>query len=227
MHRSEMLRNVAALSERLASAAETDRSAAIRHCPGWTMTELVGHVGMVQGFWSDVIEQGITNPDDVRRPTGIPTEGDPVHWLREQSARLLRELTEKADETPIWTWWASSQNVGFVVRRQLIEVTTHCWDAEEAVGRDVPIAVEVAVIGLEEFAEVMSRNLRSDHPAPPVVDLAPSDSRWRGSLFAATASAGDALSLGGTASEMLLTLWGRGLAADPAIAEALAAVDLS
>ena len=40
----------------MAEAAENLLDAAIEHCPGWTMRDLVVHVGDVQRFWSEIVE---------------------------------------------------------------------------------------------------------------------------------------------------------------------------
>jgi MDMPI C-terminal domain len=107
--------------------------------------------------------------------------------------------------------------------RNLDAAVEHCpgW----AVRDPRPIERDVALVGLAEFVEVMSTDLRADAPPPPPVELATTDSPWTATLF--TEAPGARLHLDGTASDLLLTLWGRRPVTDTAVAAALAAVDLS
>ena len=100
----------------------------------------------------------------------------------------------------------------------------HGWDAENAAGRVEPIPVPVAAIGITEFAEAMSLDLREGtYPSPVrVVSL---DADIDVTLFPAPGRA--TLVLEAPASELILTLWGRRAVLDPHIAESLASVDLA
>jgi uncharacterized protein (TIGR03083 family) len=126
----------------------------------------------------------------------------------------------------VWTWWEPQQNVGFVRRRQLIEVAVHGWDARNAVGDPRPIERVVALVGLDEFVEVMVHDLRDDVPAPSPITLVASDSAWTATLFGQPDEVADDRRMTASASDLLLTLWGRGCP-PPQIATALAALDLS
>jgi uncharacterized protein (TIGR03083 family) len=210
-------------SQRLADAAEGTLDATIEHCPGWRMRDLVLHVGDVQWFWSEIVERRAVDRVAVTATRPDERHDDCLAWFRSQSARLVRALHSVDDATTLWTWWPPAQNAAFVKRRQLLEVAVHGWDARHAAGIGGGIDRDIAELGLVEFVEVM-HDLRADHPPPPPLHLVLTDSSWTGTMF--PTAAGAPLTLTGTCSDLLLSLWGRLPVDDPAAA-ALAAFDLS
>jgi uncharacterized protein (TIGR03083 family) len=227
MNRADRIAGIVSASAALAAAAATRLDAPIEHCPGWVMSDLATHLGNVQWFWSDVLERNVVDGSETQRPPEEKPD-DPCAYLLAQSQRLATALSNCDDETPVWTWHAPHQHVGFVVQRQLIEAAIHAWDGLHAVSEAKPIAINVAEVGLFEFVDVMAHYLRADQLGPTAVLLEPSDSPWRGVLFGPlTGPVDDRLVLRTPSSEMLLSFWGRGAVANPAIAESIAAVDLS
>lgn len=226
MERDAQLQALAAVSARLATAASLNLEARVEHCPAWSVRDLVDHIAGVQWFWSDILDRRVTSFDDRRKPPSLPTDVDPVGWFREQTAHLLRALRSASDLDHIWTWWEPDQSAKFVLRRQVNEAVIHGFDACHAVGIDESISIELAELGLQEFAEVMSKDLREGSPTPQPISLVPSDSQWRGLLFA-DANDHEPLEFRATARELLLSLWGRYPLADARVAEALSAIDLS
>ena len=215
---------IKALSERMAATGASALDSRVEHCPDWSVADLLMHIGDVQWFWSEVVGRRARTRDEVVRDREHLQRGAPIDWFRSQSLRLVHALHEARDDESVWTWWEPSQNVGFVRRRQLIEVAVHGWDAENAAGRVEPIPLPVAAIGVTEFAEVMSLDLRQGTDPSPVrvVSL---DADIDVTLFPAPGRA--VLVLEASASELILTLWGRRAILDPHIAESLASVDLS
>jgi uncharacterized protein (TIGR03083 family) len=216
---------IASLSNAMIADGVRNLDAAVEHCPGWAVRDLLVHIGDVQWFWAEVVSNRVTDRTAV---TAVKPDdrGDAAEWFASQTCRLAAALAAAPDDTRVWTWWAPLQNVGFVGRRQLIEVAVHGWDARNAVGSPSPIDRDVALVGLDEFVEVMSTDLRSDAPPPPPVHLVATDASWKATLFG-DSTAGPPVQLTGSASDLLLTLWGRHAAADPAVTTAIRAVDLS
>ncbi len=222
MTRDELLVALAETSERAAAAA-VDLAAAVEHCPGWDVEELVNHLGDVQWFWSDVLERKVTSFDEVIRPTGPPEGTDPVVYLRTQSERLLTGLRSCEDQDKVWTWHDAEQNAGFVLRRQVLEATVHAWDIENATRPPDTISVAVAELGLTEFLEVMADNVYEDAVAPVGLSLEPTDSEWRGVLFD---DVKQIVALAADAEDLFLLLWGRNDPGDERVAAALGVIDL-
>jgi uncharacterized protein (TIGR03083 family) len=230
MEPTQMTERIAALSAQMASDAEGNLDVQVEHCPDWTVAQLVSHIGDVQWFWSEILTNRMTDRSQIdisKRPSEQP---DPIAWFRSQSSRLTAALDAATDADHIWTWWEPQQHVGFVRRRQLIEVAIHGWDARNATGSatatpPAPIPIDVSVLGLAEFIDVMSQDLRVDAPAPTPITLSCTDSSWTGTLF--DGFTGSPTALTGTASDLLLTLWSRRLVEEPTIQQSLAAIDLS
>jgi uncharacterized protein (TIGR03083 family) len=226
MESTQIIAGIEAQSEEMATDAFRNLDAQVEHCPEWKVRDLVEHIGRVQWFWCEIIERGVLDRaemNDVAYPTD---RGEPVAWFRSQTTRVVRALTSLADDAPLWTWWPPMQNAGFAKRRQLNEVVVHSWDARNAIGDPRPIPTNYAVVGLEEFVEVMAKDLNEGHTPPPVV-LRTTDATWTSTLFAEDAPTQAELILEGTASDLLLTLWGRRNCGNEAITKALTAIDLS
>jgi uncharacterized protein (TIGR03083 family) len=225
-----MIEQLRTTSEQLAVSASVKMDASVEHCPGWTVRDLVVHIGEVQRFWVRIVSERLTvRPTDGLR--GLPEGSEPIAWFRSQTASLITALSMCADDVTLWTWWEPEQNAAWVKRRQMNEVVVHAWDAANAVGMATPIPREVAVVGLQEFVDVFSHDLR-DGAKPAPLALVATDCDWSAILFGGAAAVGsDAvvpnLELCGSASEILLSLWGRAKIDDPALADALKAIDLS
>jgi uncharacterized protein (TIGR03083 family) len=224
MESALMVASIATESRGLADIAQPALGAPIEHCPGWTMRDLVTHVGDVQWFWSEIVERRATDRSKVTASRPDDRRDDCLAWFRSQSARLVAALSSVDDATPLWTWWQPSQNAAFVKRRQLLEVAVHGWDARNAAGQPSDINGDIAELGLVEFIEVM-HDLRADHPAPPPLHLVATDSNWTDTML--PSAPGAPLTINGTRSDLLLRLWGRQASNDPAVDVALAAIDLS
>lgn len=232
----EMIEQLRIQSEQLAVSASVNMDAPVEHCPGWTVRDLVVHIGEVQRFWVRIVSERLTaRPTD--GPRGLPEGAEPIQWFRAQTTALALVLAACADDVSMWTWWEPEQHAGWVKRRQLNEVAVHAWDAANAIGMARPIPMELAIVGLQEFVDVFAGDLREGVTPPPVA-LVATDCDWNAVLFlddspgnvpdAPDAPVGatvvPSLELRGTASDLLLSVWSR-LRVDPAIAAALNAID--
>jgi uncharacterized protein (TIGR03083 family) len=225
MDSAQMIHGIALHSEAMAVDAARNLDASVLACPGWTVRDLVEHIGRVQWFWAEVVDRRVQDRaemNDVEYPT---ERGEPLAWFRAQTARLVAGLHTMADDDSLWTWWEPEQTALFAKRRQYNEVVVHGYDARHAVGDPRPFPVDAAIVGLDEFLNIMAKDLDADQPAPPPLTLRATDTTWTGTLFAG--NPGDARELAGTASDLLLSVWRRRPIVNPAVAAALAAIDLS
>jgi uncharacterized protein (TIGR03083 family) len=227
----DYVEGIAFHSAEMAVDAARNLHAPVAACPGWTVRDLVEHIGRVQWFWSEIVERRVQDRDEMNHVSYPSERGDPITWFGRQSKRLVTGLHTMADTDPLWSWWEPEQTALFAKRRQFNEVVMHAYDTRNAVGDPRPIPVRAALTGLDEFIAIMSKDICKDHPAPSPVRLRATDSDWTGVLFEEAnervGGSDETLELCGTASELLLTLWGRRLAPDPMVRTALAAVDLS
>ena len=137
-------------------------AAPVPTCPGWTVRELVAHLGASHRATAAML-RGEQEP-----PVALPT-GDPLEWLRDGTIELVEALTRDPER-----FWA---------RRACHQTTLRAVDALAAVFGRAPeaaetwIATDIAVDGIDEvltgFATRPTSRLRSEQEA--VLVAAPDD----------------------------------------------------
>jgi uncharacterized protein (TIGR03083 family) len=138
-------------ADRLLAAAASGLAPSVPGCPDWTVGDVVGHVGRIHHWVAAVIESGNGAPE---RPV-VPTEPAALlDWARGGADKLLIQLDRIELDSPCWTWAPSHQTGAFWLRRMAQEVAVHRFDAQNAHGVAEPIDPELAVDGIDEFAEL-------------------------------------------------------------------------
>ena len=200
-----------------ATAADADPTLAVPSCPGWTIGDLVWHLGEVQWFWGSDIEMRATDPGTVEaakpaRPLGYDAL---VDWGRAQAERMVSILGQTDDDTTVWTWSPPHQTVGFIRRHQVQEAAVHRWDIQSAAGVSPdPVDAEAAADSIDELLAVtLPWGVDADRPLAGTVHVhcTDTDGEWfvhaDGTVEAIHAKG--AVALRGTASDLLLTAFGR------------------
>lgn len=240
-------------ADELLSAIRTGPlDAEVSDCPGWTLRELVNHIGQVHQWARSVIETG--SPE--RNTTGMEPDEDPVRWYEKQVDRLLSLLTSTDPKKPTWTLAPGYRFVDFWSRRQAHEVAMHAVDAARAVGRTATYDPELAADGIEEVLGVMVPRMARRtkrlpelpgplllqctdrptrwllQPSPPPANIEEWQLDWR--PVADDEPVPDSLTVrSGTAEALLLALWkrraddGPSVDGDQAVAEAFFASKLT
>lgn len=130
-----------------------DLATPVPTCPGWTLKQLMRHVGRGDRWAAQIVADRLEEPLDPREVrNGKPPDDGAVEWLHGGAQELVDAVAKTGEKTPVWTfiglrpaaWW---------VRRRLHEVIVHRADAELAVGRDFTVAAELAADGLTEWLE--------------------------------------------------------------------------
>ncbi len=142
-----------------AAADHAGPDAQVPGCPGWTVADLVAHLGEVQLFWAATVAAGPAEgppPDDVigdREPHGAL-----LTWSAEATARLVAALKEAGPNRLCWTWWeevGSAPNTSeAIARHQVQEAGVHAFDAQQAAGHAEPLPPAVAADGVNEYITV-------------------------------------------------------------------------
>lgn len=135
--------------------AKVDRTAPVPSCPGWTVTDLVGHVGAVYLHKVECMARGV-------EPESWPPEGlseqaetDPAGLLDRAYAALAHEFDTRSLDAPAAGWYADDRTVGFWIRRMAHETVIHRIDAELAAGvPTAPIPADLALDGIDEFLHI-------------------------------------------------------------------------
>ena len=227
---SDYIGSVASEGERFASAAEQgELTVPIESCPGWTMRELVCHLGMIHLWaaanvafpepdWLDVEEL----PDLVRywpdlAAGGYPADADLIAWYRETLANLVDVLKSAPADVDAFTFLPAPSPLTMWARRQASEIAIHRFDAERARGIDTHFEPHFAADMLDELLSGFTPRTRpAEVETAQVIGVQTADTGdvWYvtiGPERTETARHGDTadLVLSGSAAELYLLLWNR------------------
>lgn len=152
------------------AAARVDLAAPVPGCPGWSVRDLVAHLGEVQRFWAVVAAAGPRQqpPGDDEVPGRLPS-GDLLAWSEESTGALLAALRQAGPGQGCWTWWAASpapQDTTAVARHQVQEAAVHARDAQAAAGSTAPLPAAIALDGVDEFLTVSLGAMAGWQPWP-------------------------------------------------------------
>lgn len=209
---------IRAESEALLAAARAGLDVDVPTCPGWQLRDLVVHLGGVYDVRGRNVLRGTAEPPppDDRQ---VPDRDDPdlLAWFADGVDRLLHNLGQLPPDAPAHNFARHTpQVVAFWPRRMALETAVHRWDAQlahhDAHGFDLAVAVD----GIDEVLTVMrpARLHRTPLDVAGVVAVRLTDSAatWRLRLtpdaISPSSDPPDA-ALEGTASAVLLGLWGR------------------
>ncbi|MFJ3201208.1 maleylpyruvate isomerase N-terminal domain-containing protein [Streptomyces sp. NPDC086989] len=159
-------------------------------CPGWSVADLVGHLGSVHRFVARILRERLSEAPDHTDPTiydlpqdpavraawpkleGVPNPG-PVpqaltEWFAQGARRLEALFRELGPDVPVWTWSADSadRTSGFWLRMQTIELAVHRWDAQSATGAPEPVDAAIAADAVPHTFETMAPFRRAAAGAP-------------------------------------------------------------
>ncbi|NYG05626.1 uncharacterized protein (TIGR03083 family) [Phycicoccus badiiscoriae] len=210
-----------------------DPQATVPSCPGWTVTDLVDHLGRVH-LWAAHCARTGSPPDPYpRRGRDQPLPD----WYAACADTIVTTLGELPPDHPAWSFSAvpGHQDVRFWRRRQVHETTIHHVDALQACGRlpttglvdHLPVLTPgQAADGIAEVFEVMAPRSLVRHADRPPLDVIPAErpvafacsdtgASWTLSVVDAMVRVDDvpvrdAVALvSGPASHLYLSLWHR------------------
>ncbi|GGT33500.1 maleylpyruvate isomerase family mycothiol-dependent enzyme [Nonomuraea spiralis] len=236
-HVAQFHREVRAFEAAARRAIAPGGTPLVPSCPGWSVADLIIHLGAVHRHVDAVIRDrlpGLPDPTDLavlglpadisdwphpdHAPNTGPVPAAVLDWFAEGAARLAATFSAGDPDAPAWTW-SKEQTVGFWQRMQAIEAAVHRWDAENALGTAGPIEAAFAADAVTQVFEVMAPARRSWTQAPPGTGERYLFRRTDGPGAWAVHFDGDTVRLGGaseahvelagTASDLLLHLWRR------------------
>jgi uncharacterized protein (TIGR03083 family) len=185
-------------------------------CPGWSVAEVVRHVGGGHRWCISVVTGGEAPSS---RPVGEPDvdERDLVSWFNDGLTELLGILRTTPAGTPTWTpvpagtaeWWT---------RKMVVETAIHRWDIAAARdagtgARPEGVPTSVATDGIDEYVDDFVRGLATRTPGRKPrgqIELQAVEGRsWSVSLGGTPGDSDTSTQIKGTASDLLLWLWNR------------------
>lgn len=232
------VREVAAFEAAGRTAAGFEAAPAVPSCPGWVVTDLILHLGVVHRLVARVIGERMQQPPEsgarpwlglaeewqgwlppARAPQRLPVPASLLGWFHDGAADLAERFRATAPGEPVWTW-SADHTVGFWQRMQAIEAAVHRWDAENAVGAARPLDAALAVDAIGQTFEVIAPMRRTVGKAPPghgerfLFQRTDGPGRWAvrfdgdAVLFGTPGGHYD-IQISGTASDLALFLWQR------------------
>ncbi|MFC4006522.1 maleylpyruvate isomerase family mycothiol-dependent enzyme [Nonomuraea purpurea] len=214
---------IEAEAARLASLAG-DLSVPVPTCPGWTLAELVTHVGQTHRWATHVLRNRVQERIWSRQvPSGLAEgESGDAAWLTAGAATLLETLRVTDPAMPVWTW-GPDKRASWWPRRMLFELVVHRADAELALGVDPVVPAPTAIDGVEEFlhnlpsAAWVTRPLAELGAEGATIHLhaTDADGEWTitqgpgGAITWARGHAKGDVAVRGPVSDLLLLLYGR------------------
>lgn len=167
----DFVEDFAAAAERFAVAVGwSDLRAQVAACPGWSVRDLVVHLGNVHAWAATIVETGQRAVEHNDEPPSSKPRAVSA-WYVAKAEDLYQVLRQTPPERPCWNFAFGDGVARFWQRRQLHETTIHQVDLEVAGGRTVELAPYVAADGVAEVLTVMVP--RMHHRGHPVTLEAP------------------------------------------------------
>ena len=127
--------------------AAAGRDAAVPTCPGWTVTDLVAHVGQTQRWVSEIVERRIVEPAQLPTEMAtVPIEPDDwPAWLAEGAARAAEACSDEALKAPVFNAAGDDRTGGqFWLSSLLNEAVIHGADAARAASTNYELDADIA-----------------------------------------------------------------------------------
>lgn len=206
----------------LLHAAGRNPLADVPFCPGWSVNDLLAHLGGIYRYVARQVrsEERLPDDDTTLAPEVVPAQ------TADALAELLLVLAETDPQAPAWNWDRDAPDVaGYWRRRMAMETLVHRWDVESAAGTPVPLDPELSCDGVDEAltgflprrrGRIKEEIVGSVHlhatdapahahvPAEWTVDLGP-----RGAVHVRRVHEKADAALRGPAEQLLLAVWGR------------------
>ena len=196
-HTTSNLESIQSEGRRLVEAVRRDPDATVPQYPGWSLSDLASHTASIHGRSVLICEELPTERISAPR---LPEGMTAVDWCEMTLAEMVEAFRAADPTTAVWAF-GPSQNIGFWENRMLIETGVHRWDADQAHGDPDPLTSQVAVAGLDEFADMWLPHLGEVQELEAhAVDQ---DRRW---IYPGS---GSQASVSATASDIYLSMLGR------------------
>jgi uncharacterized protein (TIGR03083 family) len=211
------------LAETVATFDGAELETMVPSCPGWSVRDVVGHLGSVHRWAATVVRTGAV----ADQPPGPSDPAELAPWFAAGVDELLAALGSAVPGEPCWGFGPPPRLVDFWVRRQALETSMHRWDVLAALDRQPELDARGAEDGVDEVVTLMfPRQVRLGRlePLTDVVRLrvAETGSTWvlaGDGVGDADGSGADTAEVTVTASaaDLFLLLWRRIVPTDPRV----------
>lgn len=216
---SEYRRYFLSETTRLAQTQPEQLGMEIPHLDDWTVRTVLEHTATVFQFVSLAMSTGPDDKPDVSTLPAAPKDSSVIGWF-EESAQLAAQAIDDVDLSSMRPTWTGPQPASWYVRRLAHEVSVHHWDVQTATTTPDGIEADLAVDGVDELLEIYAPRRMdfdvlagngetihlhaTDHGQGEwLITLKEDHIEWEHSHTKADVAAR------GSASDLLLLLWGR------------------
>lgn len=220
----ELRANVAAFEDLV---TEIDISAPVPTCPGWTVQDLVDHLGYILGWARAALLDGEPAHPPELEHSGAPSDAEALRaWFCKRADDLVEALDDVGTHQPCWGFGDRPRTSGFWWRRMTHEMAIHLYDlraaqagggsgAEGGVTEPVWRSTELAADAVDEVVSIFfPRQVRTERcePLPSAVLLMPEDAEGSGWVLAGDGRDPDAIAdvtVTGPVEQLALLIWHR------------------
>jgi uncharacterized protein (TIGR03083 family) len=130
-----------------------DPDLAVPTCPGWTVRDLVRHVGTGHRWATTIVADQLTGPAPYEPAEPPDAQDGWPDWLAEGANGLMEAIRAVGPDQAVWTWQAE-QRAGFWLRRMLHDELVHRFDVEIATdGKPGEVPADLAADGVSDLLE--------------------------------------------------------------------------
>jgi uncharacterized protein (TIGR03083 family) len=137
---------------------DADWSVGVPTCPGWTLLQLLRHVGRGDRWAAQIIADRTDTCLDPRSVQDGKPPADPpgaIRWLSDGPPVLLAAVNGIGPGTEVATF-TGPRPAAWWTRRRLHEATVHRADAAIALGAPYELPAELAADGITEWLELVT-----------------------------------------------------------------------
>ena len=159
-------------TSRLGAVVETfDPQTPVPTCPGWTLRDLVAHVGTGHRWATQIIMGRCENPPPFAIQDAPRDQAAWAGWLTAGAQELIGAIGGGGgSDQPVWTW-QQDRTAGFWLRKMLHDEVVHRFDAELMGGFLGDVSLDVAVDGVSDWLESIATLSRPDADEPVFLGL--------------------------------------------------------
>ncbi len=199
-------------SDFAATSSSISHHTPVPSCPGWTISDLVRHLGRVHAWARAAIVERRSIDVDSEPPSGASITA----WYSEHARALIEAIESTPPDDPVWTFGPPPHRVTFWSRRQTNETAIHLWDAQAAVGHESDLDPGLAADGIDEVVTMFyPRQVRLGRTDPLTRSIELRSPPGSGAGRWLVGHGPPEATVTGSASDVLLLLWKRRHLDDP------------
>jgi uncharacterized protein (TIGR03083 family) len=210
--------HASAMAAEVRAFGAEDFAANVASCPGWTVRDLVGHLGSVHRWGAEIVRTG-------ERGERLPPPTDPgelAPWFAAGVDDLIAATRAAEPGTDCWTFGPPPHVVDFWVRRQATETAVHHWDALSALSRPAKIDSALGEDGVDEVVTFIFPRQVSHGRIEPLTDVvqlqaAQTNASWTLALDGTQPAGAPQATVTAGAADLFLLLWHRIAPTDPRV----------